>query len=244
MAKVRRETVAEQGLSILRAQILDGTLKPGDAVTEEAMAQELGISRPTLREVLKTLVGEGLLTRHPSTRILQVTTLTVEEVREMYVARRVLECAGIDAAASLPDEAFAPLRETLEEMAEAVAGRDHYGLVQTDRRCHSETVALTGSRYLISLHDRLMARMNLTLSQVESDEPSDYTEVLRLHREYCTLIMERRPEEAKAQLLQRLEVAEQEVTTSLETRRATGSNARRSVRKPTRDALGATEGAG
>lgn len=211
MSKVRRETVAEQGLDILRSKILDGELRPGDPVTEEAMAKAIGVSRPTMREVLRMLVSEGLLIRHPTTRILQVTTLTAEEVSEIYAARRLLELAGLDAASDLPREAFANLEQTLADMAAAVEAKDVYGLVRADGQCHSETVALTGNRYLTALHSSLMSKINLNLALVESTDPLDNVELLQSHRDYVNLIVDGQIDEAKRQLVQRLESAEREV---------------------------------
>ncbi len=229
MAKVRRETVADQGLSILRGRILDGGLRPGDPVTEEAMAREIGVSRPTMREVLTILVREGLLTRHPSTRILEVTTLTAAEVTEIYAARRVLESAGVDAAQHASAEERARLQDTIREMEAAVAHNDLYALVQADTRCHAETVALTRSRYLRTLHNQLMAKLNLTLSLVESDQPSDNAELLRLHREYVELMLDGDSEAAKTQLLERLDVAEREVLHGLDKQDAEGTSRRRTI---------------
>jgi DNA-binding GntR family transcriptional regulator len=227
--KVRRETVADQSLSILRSQILDGDLRPGDAVTEDAMAREIGVSRPTMREVLKTLVGEGLLTRHPSTRILQVTTLTADEVNEIYTARRILETAGIDAARNASDDELARLEDTIREMSEAVADNDLYALVQADSRCHAETVAFTRSRYLCTLHEQLMSKLNLTLSQVESEQPGDNVELLRQHQEYCALVVAGETEAAKAQLLSRLDAAEELVLEGLQKQETVGRPQRRSL---------------
>lgn len=230
--KIRRETVAEQSLSILRNQILNGDLRPGDAVTEDAMAREIGISRPTMREVLKILVGEGLLTRDATTRILRVTTLTTDEVREIYTARRLLEAAGIDAAASVDDAELRRLEDTLRDMAEAVASNDLYALVQADSRCHSETVAFTHSRYLCDLHDQLMSKLNLTLSLVESTEASDNVEMLRQHQEYCALVLARETEQAKTQLLERLDAAEQLVLEGINQQETVGRPMRRSMTPP------------
>lgn len=230
MPKVHRETVADQGLSILRSRILEGGLRPGDAVTEEAMARDIGVSRPTMREVLTILVGEGLLTRNPSTRILQVTTLTAAEVTEIYAARRVLECAGIDAARQATAEERGRLEDTISEMEAAVADNDLYALVRADARCHAETVALTRSRHLSALHDQLMAKLNLTLSRVESDQPGDNAELLRLHREYVLLMLDGDAEAAKTQLLDRLDAAEKDVHRGLQRQAAVGTPQRRTLR--------------
>lgn len=206
--KVRRQTVAEQGLALLRRQILDGELKPGTAVTEEAMARYLGISRPTMREVLNTLLVEGLLTRHLGTRVLEVTTLSRDEIQEIYVARRLLELAGVDAAATVSDGEFQGLQDAVAEMALAVGTGDVVALVRADSRCHSETVAFLHSRYLTRAHTELMAKLHLTMSQVEGTDERDNSQLLRDHQEYCAMILARQTSKAKASLLARLNEAE------------------------------------
>lgn len=215
MPKVRRQTVADQGLQVLRGRIVDGELKPGDAVTEEAMAREIGISRPTMREVLNTLIGEGLLTRHPSTRVLQVTTLGDEEIHEIYVARTLLELGGVDAAAGLEDSELQLLEQIMAQMQQAAADNDIYALVRADARCHAQTVAFLHSRYLSELHAQLMAKLNLRISQLQTTETHDaVAQVLRPHQKFCALVMDRDTEGAKSNLRARLDQAEREVLES------------------------------
>lgn len=208
LTQVRRETVAEQSLSILRTRIIGGELRPGDAVTEEAVAKGIGISRPTMREVLNSLVGEGLLTRHPTTRVLQVTMLDDQHIKEIYNARRLLELGGVEAAGTASDTELASLEATVAEMAIAVAEDDTYALVQADSRCHSQTVGFMHSRYLDDLHAQLMAKLHLRLAQVEATEARHSDAVLRQHEEFVRLILDRDTAGAQANLKERLDAAE------------------------------------
>lgn len=211
MRTVQRQTVAEQGLAIVRGKILDGELRPGDRVTEEAMAKLVGVSRPTMREVFRVLIGEGLLTRQPTTRILEVSRLDPAEVVEIYAARRLLEIGGIRAAKGLPARAFDRLQDTLAQMRKAVAEADVYAVVRADGRCHTETVALTGNRYLTEFHSGLMSKLNLLLARVETVDPIEQRELLRRHQHYVDLIVAGDLERAEQELSNRLSVAEQEV---------------------------------
>lgn len=214
MSKVRRETVAEQGVTLLRGQILSRQIVPGTPVTEEAMARDLGISRATMREVLNTLVIEGLLTRNPKTRVLEVATLTRAEVQEIYVARRLLELAGVEAAATASDDELRELEKTVDDMAEAVINKNLVALVDADTRCHERTVSFLHSRYLTEAHSAIMAKLHLAMEQVESADERDDNELLRKHRDYCNLILARETEKAKMNLLRRLNEAEQLVLTT------------------------------
>lgn len=214
MPKVVRETVAERSAAVLRRQILDRELLPGTPVTEEAMAQALGVSRATVREALGALAGEGLLTRDSKTRVLQVTTLTRAEVQEIYVARRLLELAGVQAAATASEQALQELARTVDDMAAAVAAEDLSALVEADTRCHERTVAFLGSRYLSDTHSAIMVKLHLAMAQVESADERDERELLREHREYCDLVLARETTQAQENLLRRLVEAEELVLRS------------------------------
>jgi len=209
VAKVRRETVVDQGVFLLRTRILGNDLRPGTPITEEAMAADLGVSRPTMREVLNTLMLQGLLTRDPKTRILQVTTLSPAEVQEIYRARRVLELAGVEAAADLPDDELRQLQAAIDDMVAAAAVGDTSALVAADTRSHTCTVGFLHSRHLSELHSGLMARLSLAITVVETRDTRDDADLVRKHREYGDLVLARDTSAAKESLLGRLDEAEQ-----------------------------------
>src|SRR6266567_1835518 len=169
MTRIQRETVADKCAAILRDRILSGTVRPGTAVTEDAVAEDLGASRATIRQALNTLIFEGLLTRHPATRVLQVTTLRPEDVRDIYRARRFLELGGVDAAAHASPQELAAITDAVRDLEKTVADDDLPGLVQADFRCHAAVVALLGSHHLSAAHTHLMAKLRLVITASEQD---------------------------------------------------------------------------
>lgn len=210
MSKIRRETVADRSVAFLRQRILDGELRPGSAVTEEAVARELGISRATMRQALNTLKIEGLLTRHPTTRVLEVTTLSRSDIVDVYRARRFLELGGVEAAAHAAPESLLAVKEAVSEMEQAVEVGDVVAFVQADYRCHAEVVGLLGSRYLSETHAQLMAKLRLVITQVTTAE-QDNEEVLARHQEFCGFLVAGQVEKARANLAMRLDEAEETV---------------------------------
>src|SRR6202171_3745035 len=74
----------------LRDAILRGELAPGMKILQEATAQQLGISLIPLREALKTLASEGVVTYHPQ-RGYFVTELPAAAIADIYVVRDLLE---------------------------------------------------------------------------------------------------------------------------------------------------------
>lgn len=210
MARIVRETVAERTVAVLRDRILGRELHPGDAVTEEALAAELGVSRPTVRQALNTLELSGLLTRNASTRVLEVTTLTTQDIVEIYRARRFLELGGVEAAEGASAEELEPIRQALIEMGKAVEADDTERFVQADYRCHVEVVRLLRSSVLVRAHAELMAKLRLAIEQV-TVEKDDNAVVLARHQEFWKLLSSGRIKEARANLEQRLLEAEQAI---------------------------------
>lgn len=80
--------------------ILEGTLKPGDALQEAALGEALGISRTPVREAIKRIESEGLAGTEG--RFTRVRRLGAAEIEEIFFLRLELEPACARAAAAKP----------------------------------------------------------------------------------------------------------------------------------------------
>jgi DNA-binding GntR family transcriptional regulator len=103
------EVVSEQ----IRGRILDGSLKPGERLVEDRLSAELGVSRVPVREALRGLSAEGLVTLLPR-RGATVVEVTPETVAELVEVRALLEGLNARLAAQRHDpEIVAQLKDTL-----------------------------------------------------------------------------------------------------------------------------------
>src|SRR5213080_4773247 len=78
----------------LRECILDGTLTPGTKLSQVALAEQLGISRTPLREVLRMLQEEGLVEIEPNQRT-RVAGLDPQELDDVYASRILMETLAL-----------------------------------------------------------------------------------------------------------------------------------------------------
>jgi len=78
----------------LRERILDGTLTPGTKLSQVALAEQLGISRTPLREVLRMLQEEGLVENEPNQRT-RVAGLDPQELDDIYASRILMETLAL-----------------------------------------------------------------------------------------------------------------------------------------------------
>ncbi len=152
------EQVAER----LRACIYAHELAPGAWVDEQTLAIEYGISRTPLREALKVLASEGLVTLKPR-RGCYVTELSEQDLDEIYPVMALLEgrCAAEAAAkASAADlKRLAATQEALESYA-AAGDTDHF--FEANQEFHSLLQEIAGNRWLKQLIDDTRKMLKLT----------------------------------------------------------------------------------
>jgi DNA-binding GntR family transcriptional regulator len=102
----------------LHAEIMEGKLKPGDRLREVELANRLEVSRTPVREALKRLQADGLITLSQA-RVLIVTSLSQRQVLELYAMREVLS----GAAARFAAEQAAPME--IEQLKQIVSEQQH-----------------------------------------------------------------------------------------------------------------------
>jgi len=90
-APIQRQTVASMTIEALRERILRGDYPEGEPLRQDALADELGVSRIPVREALRQLEAEGLVTFSPH-RGAVVSTLSLEEIEELFELRADIEC--------------------------------------------------------------------------------------------------------------------------------------------------------
>jgi DNA-binding GntR family transcriptional regulator len=152
-------TAPARAADLLRAAIFEGRFAPGTPLPEVTLAASLNVSRSTVREALRSLVGERLLT-FETHKGAAVRALTETDVRDLYAGRRLVELSAIDSAAArdLPPDAFAA---PLAEADAAVDAGDWLTVGTADLRFHAEIVALHGSPRVTAFFQRLTTELRL-----------------------------------------------------------------------------------
>lgn len=85
-----RQTVASMTLDAIRDGILHGTYAEGEPLRQDALADELGVSRIPIREALRQLEAEGLVTFSPHRGAI-VSSLSLAEIEEVFELRSTIE---------------------------------------------------------------------------------------------------------------------------------------------------------
>lgn len=190
----------------MRTMILRGQLPPGTPLREVPLAESIGISRNTVREAVRVLARQGLVT-HSMHRGAVVTRLTEDDVIDLLRARRAVEFQAIEATAAAAPEDLAALDEPVLELERAAAERDWDRLVDADWSFHQRLVGFLGSPRLDRFFDTIQAEMRLCLSILDRAD-DDPDELVAEHRELRDLIAARAPADCAARLGEHLDDAE------------------------------------
>ncbi|MGZ0152319.1 GntR family transcriptional regulator [Kribbella sp. WER1] len=181
-----RESETERVTRQLRAEILDGVRGPGERLVERELATALDVSRVPVREALKALVSEGLVTLRPRSWAV-VRTFTDSDIADLLEVRTAFEPLTFRLAAERRTrEGLERLQATLaEHLAAAEAGN----AVLARRKAadfHEQVTELASNELLIEIERPLRSRMRWLLTQHD-----DLLGVAEQHRELCTAIANR-----------------------------------------------------
>ena len=191
----------------LRRAIFDGELESGTALREVALAESLGVSRPTVREALATLAAEGLATREPH-RGVAVSSPDPRSIHDVCRARVVLEMAGVRSWPQADPSARTAVRSALADYTRAVEENASYQLLtQRHLAFHLSLVGLAGSPRLVAMAESLYAELRLALAQVDR-ERRDAPEQAGSHARLVQLLESGDIEATVAELDQHLAGAE------------------------------------
>jgi DNA-binding GntR family transcriptional regulator len=189
-ALVERLTVDAPGrpqqaiLDELRRVILDGAVLPGTPIPLAEVAQMFGVSQIPVRESLKTLIGEGLVT-HRSNSGYAVAQLTPQELREMYIVRETLESAVLAAsAANATDDDRAAVIAVNDILQQAIRDDDPVTYHRQSREFH---LALARPSRMYRLLHMLESAWNVT-EPVQSMVHVSPTDRATLHADHCQMV--------------------------------------------------------
>ena len=158
-------TLVESVTAYLREEIIKGKREPGVRLSQEELAEEFGVSRIPIREALRQLAAEGLVTLHPR-RGAFVSELTPESGEELLAIAGALEgLATRRGAERVTPEGLQEMRRLLDEMPRYE--RKPLDWYQLNQAFHMVLVRASGWERLVKLVDE--CRTNLIRHVVRPD---------------------------------------------------------------------------
>lgn len=169
MAPVQPRTMVEQAAEAIVGAAVRGVFLPGDRLVEAEIARDLNISRVPVREALRLLESQGIVTNTPY-KGMRLMTLSNERVRELVSVRTALErLAAEQMLARKQPDAMDALQVAMSRLRDATRRTDRIELAAADIEFHTELVRSAQNHVLLglwnSLSRQLMVLFGLTIPE-------------------------------------------------------------------------------
>lgn len=187
-----REIVYEQ----LKMQILTGKIVPGTRMMEVELADEMGVSRTPVREAIRKLEKEGLVTIEPR-RGAYASDISVKDMVDTLEVREDLEgLAAALAAERMSAEQIEELIKITRGYSEAIKNSDMEKIISYDEQFHKYIVACSGNKTLIQLSETVQ-ELALRFRYLYYDDFSRYENMPVEHKHIIEAITSGDIEEAR-----------------------------------------------
>jgi DNA-binding GntR family transcriptional regulator len=142
-------------LDAIKLRIINHEMKPGEPIGEGVLSRELGVSKTPIREAIQQLEKEGFVENIPGKGAF-VSRISIQDVRETFEIREMLECEAIKRAALRRDpQRLAAVRTAFEarEDIPVDAGPPHF---RSGDKIHAFVFESVGNQRLLDIYLRLL----------------------------------------------------------------------------------------
>lgn len=203
--RVAVPAVAARVAAELRRQLITGKWVPGMRLNEPTIAEELGVSRNTLREAFAELGAERLVVRLPNRGVF-VAAPGADDLRDFYTVRRAIEVSAVRNGGSA--ERIAAIQEAVAGGRKAAKAKDKERLADANLRFHRAIVEMAESQRLNTLMNQVLAEMRLFFFK-EPVNVEFYSRYVEENAEIAKALAEARFDEAASLLADYLDRSEQ-----------------------------------
>jgi DNA-binding GntR family transcriptional regulator len=180
----------------IRKAILEGAIRPGEALSVPDLSRRLAVSRSPVREAVLQLVADGIAVETPRKGVV-VQQITDDDMAEIHAIREFLEALSARQAAERRTPAMLDaLAAVLDSQAEAIRLEDADGYFRTNAAFHRLIGEASGSARLIAMLGILENQMVLALRGI-STSPAHAHLALAEHRAVLNAISDQNPDAAE-----------------------------------------------
>lgn len=158
--EVKKNSVYDYLFNAIRT----GDIKPGQTLTERGLAEKIGVSRTPVREAIRKLEEQGIVTHEPHKGV-KVITLSEEKVTQLYDVRELLEGLAARQLAEHPaPQKIEELRGFIERAEIEAVANNIKELAGINSEFHLALARLSGNVYLEAIMKMLQTQISLLMS--------------------------------------------------------------------------------
>ena len=201
---LHRKSLHEELVERLRTILVESNLKPGEKVPERALCERLGVSRTPMREALKVLASDGLVSLI-NNRGAVIRGLSEQDVKDLFSVIGALEAlAGEMACENLGDSQVSKLEILHKKMVEHYENDDLPGYAECNRQIHNSILKASGNQVLIKQYELLSIRLRRIRFKVNRS-PERWKQAIEEHEEMMKSLKNRDGRKLASQLKQHLQ---------------------------------------
>lgn len=190
----RSQLLHEQTYEMLRSAILSGELAAGSRLIETQLAEQLQVSRTPIREALRLLQRDHLVTVDAQ-GAMRVALLSIEDAIQLYDCRIALEQLSVSAACRMAtSEQLEQIESTLQQAERAILNSAHsltpYQLLHLDYQFHRLLAESSDNTWLVQILDQVFDKMSLLRLRTIEHNPN-VLEIRGEHRRILEAIRKR-----------------------------------------------------
>lgn len=186
----RPALLVDEVVRAIREMIVEGRVLPGERLSENVLAAELGVSTTPVREAIALLRREGLVTVQPQSGT-YVFELQPGELNQLCELRFALEPAAVQLALDKPESKLGDeLAAIVEKMERAQAEGRTKDYLALDTAFHDAIIAASGNPYITNAYALIGAKMAALRNRL-GDDPHHMEKSMREHVEITSAIREK-----------------------------------------------------
>lgn len=198
----------ESAYEALENAIVRCDLPPGTPLVDRQLSEALDVSRTPIRDALQSLEAAGFVARHRGRY--SVAGFDVDDVRELFQVRMLLEPPGLDGLAEAwNDERVEELATFFDDAPEPGPPGPYEQYLERDHRFHKRIVELAGNVRLVRFYAITEKQINRIRHYLAPGYEGRIQYVVHEHEAICQAIARRDLEDARRALLSHLQAGEE-----------------------------------
>ncbi|WP_118182110.1 GntR family transcriptional regulator [Paraburkholderia phosphatilytica] len=181
---VRARTMVDAAVDAIVSGASRGLILPGDRIVETEIAEKLGVSRVPVREALRMLESQGIVSSVPNKGI-RLVPVSRERVHNLLEARLALEMIAVRRVVGLKlnqaPSTLNRLRRRVEEIELMALRQDYYGLALADVAFHREVAEIGGNDVVSNLWEGIARQLTIALGL--TTQMTNLTTIVQEHHE-------------------------------------------------------------
>jgi DNA-binding GntR family transcriptional regulator len=192
----KTEPLHSQVYHIVKEMIMEGKYQPGERLVETKVAENLGVSRGTVREAFRMLTKDDLLVQKENS--LFVYNPSVQDILDIYECRKSLESLSVKLSAqNITDEQLNQLEHIIKESKEALSINDTNKHTILNQHFHDTIAYSSQNKQLIKLFEVINAKVLYIRNCILKERSESFAVLVNDHEQIFLALKERNPAKAE-----------------------------------------------